>query len=203
MKLIATPLSHYARKSRVLLDLYGLPYTFVDIGPIAEVHLPGEAGNNPMMRVPVLEHGSDWLIESDHISSFLVRQYDPQDKYKVNSHTVFDLNARAMMNGIMAEEVKVIVARRMQVPTESYKYFGKAHNAIEHGLTWLNAHHAQFDAVNPTYRDFHLVCCWDHLEYYDFVPNMTGKFKHLHEIVSRVSENEIVRQTAPTVLKPK
>ena len=158
IKLIATPLSHYGRKVRILLDLYALPYEFVDVGNIAALTKTQQSiGNNPMMKVPVMQYGDDWLIESDHIASHIVRKHDKDDKYEVNSHSVFDLNLRAMLNGIMAEEVKVIVATRQNVPTEQFEYFHKAQEAVGNGLNWLESQHAQFDAKSPKYREFHLV----------------------------------------------
>ncbi len=98
----------------------------------------------------------------------------------------------------MAEEVKVVVARRQQVPTQNFEYFAKAQEAVDNELTWLESQHANFNSKTPTYREFNLVCCWDHLVYYDFVPNMLdGKYQRLHGIVNRVSEsNSIVYQTS-------
>lgn len=204
IKLIGTSLSHYSRKVRILLDLYELPYQFVDIGSyIAQVQLPAEVGNNPLLRVPVMQHGDDWLVESDHMSAYIVHRHDVKDRYKVNSMVVCDLNIKAMLNGVMSEEVKIIVARRLQVPTQEFGFFAKAQNAVDNGLTWLDGQHAKFDATKPTYKEFHLVCCWDHLAYYDFVLNMTEKYKHLHDIVTRVSENKVISQSAPHVVKPK
>jgi glutathione S-transferase len=203
MRLVATPLSHFSRKVRILLDLYSLPYEFVDIGGFpTQVKSPQEIGNNPIMKVPVLFHDSEWLLESDHIASYIVQNFDSTDKYNVNSGNLFDLNARAMMNGVMQEEVKIIGARRGNVP-QNFEYFKKAQDSVENGLDWLESNQSKFDSRRPSYREFHLVCLWDHLEYMDFVPNMEKRYSHLNEIVNRVSESTIIRQTAPRVLKPK
>lgn len=45
MKLYGTPLSHFARKVRILLDLYQVPYDFVDVGNVAEGDQTTFAGN--------------------------------------------------------------------------------------------------------------------------------------------------------------
>ncbi len=205
LKLIATPLSHYARKVRILLDLYKIPYDFQDIvGNIALTQTPIEVGGNPLMKVPVLQHGSEWIIESDHIASYLVSQFDSKDIYKVNSKVIFDLNTRAMLNGMMNEELKVIVARRHQVPTDQFTYFKKAQNAVDNGLDWLEANHTKFEIKSPNYREFHLISCWDHFEYYDFVPNMADKYPRLRDIVGRVTEElPIIKLTAPHTVAPK
>lgn len=207
-KLVATPLSHYARKVRILLDSYAAAYEIVDItgSNIALTSSPDQVGNNPLMKVPVLQHGDDWLIESDHIASYLVSHLDKQDRYNVNSRAIFDLNSRAMLNGIMNEELKVIVARRHEVPTENYTYFIKAQNAVSNGLQWLESNHTKFNTRDPKYGEFHLVCCWDHLKYYDFVPGMGEKFPQLSNIVQEVYESasaETISRSAPHVLVPK
>ena len=61
-------------------------------------------------------------------------QFDPIDKYHVMRTKVFDLNTRAILNGLMNEELKVIVAKRQGVPIEQYQYFNKARDAVGNGL---------------------------------------------------------------------
>lgn len=202
VRLIATPLSHFARKSRIMLDLYKVPYEFTDIGNVALTKTPHEAGNNPLMKVPVLEANGEWIIESDHISGYIADQIDPHDRYEVHSRNLFDLNSRAVLNGIMTDEVKVIVAGRHQVPTKEYTYFNKCIESVQHGLAWLESNHSKFQPHNPKYREFHLVCMWDHLHYYDFIP--LTPFSKIAEIVKRTNESQpVLHQTAPFVLKPK
>src|SRR4051794_10990584 len=108
MQLLATRLSHYSRKLRILLDHYGLAYELVDVGNVASPDL-GQFDGNPLMKVPVLRDQGRWLIESDHIAAYLARTYDPSDRYEVLTTDLATLNARAVLNGIMAEEVKVIL----------------------------------------------------------------------------------------------
>jgi glutathione S-transferase len=205
LNLIATPLSHYARKVRILLDLYQVPYEMTNIigSNIALTKLPSQVGDNPLMKVPVLAHGSEWLIESDHIASYVVSQFDPSDKYKVDTKVIFDLNTRAMLNGIMNEQLKVIVAGRHGVPVDQFSYFNKSRDAVSNGLSWLENNHSKFTPNTPTYREFHLTCLWDHLVYYDFVPEQHTKYPRLHEIVNKISEDPVVRQSAPSVVVPK
>ena len=199
VKLVATPLSHYGRKVRILLDLYKIPYDFSSVVG-GNVAFPD--AENPLMKVPVLYHGDNWIIESDHIASYIVSNVDLKDKYQVDSKKLFDLNTRAMLNGIMAEEVKVIVAQRHNVPVHQYSNFNRSIDAVNNGLAWLESNHSKFDARTPTYREFHLACCWDHLVYYNFVADMETRFPKIHEIVSYVSSNSIINATAPIVLVP-
>lgn len=206
LKLISTPLSHFGRKPRILLDLYKVPYQFIDVGNAALTKSPTEIGDNPLMKVPVLEHGKTWLIESDHISGYIVDHFDPMktDPYQVWSRNMFDLNARAMMNGMMTDEVKVIAAGRHQVPIKNYSYFNKCFESVKLGMKWLETHHEEMAKTvkTPTYRDFHLICLWEHLAYVDFIPLQS--YPHLQDIVKRVNEAcPTLHQSAPHTVKPK
>lgn len=199
MKLYATPLSHFSRKVRILLDLYSLPYEFIDVGNVAEGPREKFAGN-PLSSVPVLVDGDDWVIDSDQIAEYLVTRFDSSDRYRVVSRSLFDRNVRSVLNGIMSDEVTVILARRTGVPTEQYSYFSDALEAIGDGLSWLEARAADFSPDRPGYREFHLVCAWEHISHYDLVPLAFPKLK---SIVTRVLEAEKVRQTSPFILKPR
>ncbi len=106
------------------------------------------------MKVPVLVDGNQWLIESDHIARYIVGKFDPLDRYRVNTRDIQHLNARAVLNGIMSEEVKVILSRRTGVPTEQYRFYDDALEAIQNGLDWLDASAAIFDADRPGYLEF-------------------------------------------------
>ena len=148
MKLYATPLSHFSRKVRILLDLYHAPYELIDVGNLTDGGME-KFGNNPLSRVPVLIDGSVWLTESDTIGGFIVDKYDAEDKYQVRSRVYADLNTRAILSGIMAEEVTLLIAQRTSIPTESYRFFDDALDAIRNGLRWLECQADQFGAVNP------------------------------------------------------
>lgn len=199
MKLYATPLSHFSRKVRLLLDLYSVPYEFVDIGNVIQTETKIFA-DNPLMKVPILVDGDDWIIESDHIAAHLVRKLDPQDRFQVMTQNLFDLNARAVMNGAMTEEVKLILARRMSVPTQQYDFFSKALKAIDGALQWLETHASKFDVTSPKYRDLHLLCLWQHLEYYELVPL---RYEGLRSVVERIASQPLIQPTAPWIVKPK
>ncbi len=199
MKLFATPLSHFARKPRLLMDLYGLRYEFIDVGGVTGVEAATYA-NNPILKVPTLIDGDSWLIESDHIAGYVVQKVDPSDKFNVFTRDLFDLNVRAVVNGAMTEEVKVILARRTGVPTDGVAFFDKALKVVSNAFAWLESNHEHFDASNPKYRELHLICFWDHVTYYELVPL---PYEKLGRIVDRLSQNPLVRQTAPQVLKPK
>jgi glutathione S-transferase len=200
MKLYATPLSHYSRKVRLVLDHCQIPYESIDVGNVAE-GTKEKLGGNPLARIPVLVDGKTWMIESDHIAAYLTEKFDPADSLAVLTKDIFDLNARAVLNGIMAEEVKVILAKRTGVPIEQYPFFEKAFEAIRQGLEWVEENAEKFQSSGPKYRDLHLVCLWEHIEYYDLIP-LTA-YPKAHRIVREIARLPWVQKSAPLVLKPK
>lgn len=197
--LYATPLSHFSRKVRLLLDSFQLPYQFVDIGNVAQSDRQ-VFGNNPLMKVPALTDGERWFVESDHIAQYLVLTYDPQDRYRVFEKDWSRLNIRAVMNGIMQEEVKLILAERAGVPVQDYSFFRKSRQAIVQGMEWLEQHASEFDSQKPGYLEFHLVCLLEHLMYYKIVDLNTPQ---LQQICEQLAKNKTIHQTSPAVLKGK
>lgn len=200
MKLYCTPLSHFSRKVRLVFDFYSQPYEAVDVGNVAEGDRHKFA-DNPLMSVPVLVDGETWLLESDHIALYLADKFDPQDKLKIGTRDVFDLNVRGLLNGLMANEVKVILAKRMNVPVHEYEYFQKAIRSIEDSFAWLEKEAHRFEGASPKYKEFHFVSAWDHLVYYDFL-NLSP-FPNLRALAERISQDPKVKKSSPFVLKPK
>jgi glutathione S-transferase len=199
MQLYATPLSHFSRKVRLLLDHYELEYECIDVGNVAQSDV-GAFHGNPLMRVPVLRAGDLWLIDSDHIAAWLVRTYDPDDEYDVLTHDPEKLNARAVLNGIMTDEVKIILAERTGLTTAPHAFFRKARTSIEQGLAWLENRAAMFNAERPGYLEFHLISLWDHLRYYGLF-----ELEHpaLDAICSELGRRPRIAQSAPQTLKPR
>ncbi len=199
MKLYATQLSHFSRKVRVLLDLYSVPYEIIDAGNVAESNVEA-FGNNPVMKVPTLVDGSDWLIESDHIANYIVDKFDSSDRYEVKLRTVLDMNIRAILNEVMAEEVKIVLGKRTKIPIEQYSFFDKALLSIEKGLEWLNQNFPAVDQGAIKYRDIHLVCLCQHLAYNKIVS--LDRYEHLNACVATVANTPEIQKTSPFVLKP-
>jgi len=184
MKLYATPRSHFSRKVRLLLDHMGLTYEMVNVGDVSETNVETFHGN-PAMGVPVLEDGEIWMLESDHIASYLVRTYQPADKYGVLTESVDLLNARAVMNNAMGNEVKLILAERGGLDPGPHRYFQKAKMAIEQGLAWLESRSTFFRSEEPGYAEFHFVSLWDHLELYKLVEMNYPELRKLADTLSR------------------
>lgn len=191
MTLYYTPRSHFSRKVRIVADAAGIPLDCVDVG---DVGAAAAFGDNPLMKVPALATDVGVLFDADHIAAWLTRRHDPSDWYGVLTTDATVLNLRAVMNGVMAAEVEVILAQRSGIETAGLARFDKLHATIRGGLDWLEAHVADFPA-GPTYAGFHLVCLWDHLALYGLVdlahPGLAAR-------VAALSALPYVARSAPT-----
>ena len=193
MKLFATPKSHFSRKVRLLLDHMDLKYELVDVGNVAK-GAPAKFSGNPAMSVPVLEDGQVWLIESDHIAAYLARTYGGDDPYQVLTDDTDILNARAVMNGIMGNEVKLVLSARTGLDPGPHAYFQKAKSAIGQGLAWLESRTDLFQDDALTYAQFHFLSMWDHLVLYDLV---ALDYPKLRGVAAVLSQNETTRRSMP------
>lgn len=172
MQLVGTPLSHFTRKVRIVaaelaipLDFQTLPATTGVMTATADAY-----AGNPLMRVPVLVDGDVRLVESDHIVRYLVGRFDPADRLGVKNETPEALNRLAVLNGIMANGVVLILAKRGGLEgLENVVYFQKLIAAIDGALAWLDAR-IDPDAAGFDYRDIALICMWQHLGYYGLRP---------------------------------
>jgi glutathione S-transferase len=168
LRLVGTPLSHFTRKIRILLAEFGVSFEF-DRSP-GVLSPPGAAyGDNPLLRVPTLFHGPLTLIESDHIARYVVAQFDPTDRFGVRSEHVDDLNRLAVVNGIMNNEVVLILAKRAR----------------------LDPDRDTFD-----YRDIATICLWQHLTHYRMAAD-PSRYPRLAARVARFSDRPSIASTAP------
>lgn len=200
MKLYSTPLSHFSRKVRAVADFYELDIEYVDVGNVADAGKEKYAGN-PLMGVPVLTGDELWLVDSDNIISFLVRKYDSLDRLKVQSTRIEDLNIRAILNGLMASEVRLILGKRTGIPIDEFQFFDKAKQSIIESLRWLEARADVFDADNISINEIHLVCAFEHLKYYEFVD--LSEFSRLSALTDATGSRAFIAKSSPFYLKPK
>lgn len=195
LRLVGTPLSHFTRKIRILLAEFEVPFEF-DRSP-GVLSPPGAAyGDNPLQRVPTLVHGDVTLIESDHIARYLVTRFDAKDRFRVRSENVSDLNQLAVVNGIMSNEVVLILAQRAGLTNlEAVAYFRKLSGAIDSGLAWLDSH-VDLQRETFDYRDIACICLWQHLQHYGMAAD-AERYPRLAARVQRFSERPSVARTAP------
>jgi glutathione S-transferase len=199
MRVLYTPRSHFARKVRILVSAHKWTekVQFQDIGD-ASVNNSSIFGSNPLMKVPTLiTESGQHVYDSDNIAMFLVNSLLPsnQDDYHVNTKSIPLLNARAVMNGVMAADAELVLGRRTGIDTSKYIRYEKHLSAIRQGLAWLELHHTELFSSKPTYSSFHLVSMWDHLALYNITS--LNEFKSLSEHVNDLSRLDYVRSTAP------
>lgn len=197
MKLYATPLSHFSRKIRILLAELGIPFEWVQTPGVMDPTL-ATYGDNPLLRIPTLVDGDHTLIESDHIARYIVAKLDPRDWFGVNSVEVDALNRLAVANGVMANEVTILLAKRGGLDITGAVYFEKLLTAIEQGLAWLDARitpDAPFD-----YRDIALICMWQHVEHYGLVSALE-RFPRISTRVAMFASRPSVATTTPAESK--
>lgn len=192
MQLYYTPRSHFSRKVRILLAALGLDATLIDAGNVGDADTAA-FGPNPLMKVPTLVDGHRTLFDSDHIAQYLVVRHDPGDRFGVLTRDPDALNARAVMNGVMATEVELILAERSGIDTRGLPRFDKMRQSIDAGLAWLEQHADAFPA-QPCYLAFHLVAMWDHLALYGLRP--LG-YPRLSGLVARTSAHACVAASKP------
>lgn len=182
LQLIHTPRSHFARKVRLLLAALDVDVELVDAVNAAEAN-PERFGPNPLLKVPTLLDGDRPVFESDHIAMHVVRTRDPGDRFDVLTTDVDVLNARAVLNGVMALEVELILGARSGLDTAQPR-FTKMREAIERSLAWVEAHAAVFERP-PSYLGFHLLAMRDHIALYDLVPLRYPQLQAHADAISR------------------
>lgn len=195
LQLHGTPLSHFTRKVRILAAELDIEVDFVRAPGVLGTAAEGY-GDNPMMRVPTLVHDGAVLIESDHIARYLVARFDPTDRLGVRSDDPQDLNRLAVANGIMSNEVVLILAKRAGLADlGSVAYFRKLRVAIDTGLAWLEA---RTDPAREgfDYGDIALVCMWQHVRHYDIAEGL-DRYPHIAARAERLAGRPSVAATTP------
>jgi glutathione S-transferase len=194
-QLYGTPLSHFTRKVRILLYELGVPFDLVRTPDLLASSTPSY-GDNPLMRIPTLVDAGTTVIDSDHIARYIVETYDPADRFAVRAPSVAAMNRLAVLNGIMAHEVTLILARRGGLAElESVSYFGKLLRSISSGLAWLDRE-IDPDAAGFDYVDIVTICLWDHITHYQLVPGLEGH-RRLAARAARFAGRDAVARTTP------
>jgi glutathione S-transferase len=195
VKLHGTPLSHFTRKVRILLAELDVPFEMVWARSVL-APTPDAYADNPLMRVPALVDGDQLVIDSDHIARHVVARFDPGDRLGVRSERVDDLNTLAVLDGIMDNEVVLLLAKRGGVSElEGVAYFRKLFSAIDRGLAWLDGH-IDPDADRFDYRDVTLICLWQHLVHYQLIPGL-DRYPRIAARVARFAERPSVAASTP------
>jgi glutathione S-transferase len=197
LKLYGTPMSHFTRKLRILLAEFGVAFDFVRTPGLLEA-TAAIYGENPLMRVPALIVNGETLIESDHIARYLVRRYDPDDRFGVRTEDLGALNRLAVANGIMSNEVVLLLAKRGGLQEiEGVAYFRKLMTALVSGLAWLEQH-TDPEAPDLRYEDIALICMWQHVTHFQVVKDL-DRYPRLAARVERFATRPSIASTTPEV----
>lgn len=183
MQLFFTPRSHFSRKVRLLLAGLNIDVELIHVGDPASTDA-AVFGGNPLLSVPMLKDGDASVFDSDGICEYLVRRYDPSDSFGVLRHDLDALNARAVMNGIMAAHVELVLAARSGLAVTYQPRLAKKRELIRNCLEWLDDNANLFSAM-PDFLSFHLISLWDHLALFNFVPlnsfnSLVAHIEHLN-----------------------
>ena len=136
------------------------------------------------------------MIESDHIARYVVARHDHADRLGVRSERVRDLNRLAVINGIMDNEVVLILAKRGGLTDlESVVYFRKLATAIDAGLAWLDRETDPDDATFD-YVDIATICMWEHLAHYQIAKDL-APYTRIAARVARFEARPSVASTTP------
>jgi glutathione S-transferase len=195
LRLLGTPASHFTRKIRILLTELEVEFEFVRTSSFFAMETSAYGGH-PLLRVPVLEIDGASLVESDHIARYVVSKFDPADRLGVLSTNPNDLNALAVANGIMANSVVLIMAKRGGVEdVQGVAYFRKLTAAMEQGLEWLEE---RAGTHPPAFRypDVALVCMWQHLSHFQLLPGL-DRYPGVADRVNQLATRLSVASTTP------
>src|SRR5262245_14544310 len=169
--LYLTPLSHFSRKVRIVLRELGLDCEESYVPNLLSAD-PSDFGGNPILRVPVLRDGAQWVVESDQIVRYLLETYDRgNDRFAFFSMSTDQRNALSIVSAVMGADVELLLSRRSGLGDQAGGlYFSRYREVIDRGLAWLEGNAATiWPAVELSYLDIALLCMWDHLRYNKFV----------------------------------
>lgn len=153
-------------------------------------------GQNPLLRVPTLVDGDLWIPESDHIARYVVTALVTEDPLNVLTPTTAELKQLAVLNGIMAHEVTIIMATHGGMSdVMTHTYFQKLAKAMTSGLLWLDR---DLDTERKTfnYIDVATLCMWQHLLHYRTLCGLQS-FQRIAHRVARFSDRQSVVDTLP------
>lgn len=179
MKLYGTYPSHFTRKVRVVLQELKLEYDFEVLPNIMDVGAENFA-NNPLHMYPVLVDGSAHLIESDIICEYLIEKYGRESELArflpCEENKYADLKRLAIMNGAMASGVKLIRAKRSNIPNyDEYTFFKQEKASFLAALEWLNedlGSHDSYYIGRFTMLDITLMCLCEWAVFREVIPNL-------------------------------
>lgn len=198
MRLFLTPLSHFSRKVVIVLEELELEYEREYVPDLLSAD-PADFGGNPVLRVPVLEDGDAWVVESDAIARYLVEKYDPKDRFVLMRMPPAQRNALAFLSSIMGAEVELLLSKRAGTPHD--RFFARYEAVIEHCLAWVEQHAADlWPPEDFSYLDIALTCMADHLQHTGMFPE-PNRYPWIQSRVARFAERPSVQSTSTAAMQ--
>jgi glutathione S-transferase len=181
MKLYGTYPSHFTRKVRIVLAELGIPYEFEVLAGLMLTG-PEHFAQNPLHQLPILVDGNKNIIESDIICEYLIEKFGAKNTTGLNrflpspENKYDDLKRLAIMNGAMSAGVKLIRAKRSEIPNyENFVFFKQEREALLKALEWLNQDLGKRSAYYPgqfTMLEITLMSLCEWVVYREMVPNL-------------------------------
>lgn len=196
MKLFGTAPSPFTRKVRIVLAESGNRYEFVPLTQVQETGSEKFAGN-PLHMYPVLElDDGQRIFDSAAICDWLLAG--------AASETLDRRQVQVVINGVMDAGVKIIRARRSEIPDfDRYVMFRQERAAILEGLRWLEKRAQAGVFAGPfSLLQINLLCLMDWAEFRELVPGYK-EYPALQGVRAEWSERPSVAQTHPAKEPPR
>lgn len=180
MKLYGTPPSHFTRKVRVLLQELQVPCEFIPMAMNSLMQTgPEHFADNPLHQLPILIDGEKNIIESDIICEYLLDHFSKGQKfYPDEKNKLEDQKRLAIMNGGMSAGVKLIRAKRSEIPEfMNFVFFKQERAALDASLDWLEkdlGSKTRYYPGNLTMLDITLMCFVEWAVFREMVPHLNN-----------------------------
>ena len=199
--LFLTPLSHFSRKVRVVVEELGLACELRYVPNLLSSDA-ADFGGNPILRVPVLLDGDVRVVESDAICRHLVETRDTEgDRLGFFDRDVERRNALAFLAAVMGAEVEILLAGRAGLDSgPAAPFFGRYHRVIRDSLAWIESEGERLWPEGFSWLDVVLISAWDHLRHSKLVPPGEA-YPWIEARTARFADRPSIRSTAPAAMQ--
>jgi glutathione S-transferase len=169
LRLFGRSSSHFTRVARVFAAELGIRYELCIVRDLHSLD-PADYGDNPALKLPVLQLGSDRWFGALNICRVLARTAEPEARIVWPEDTTVPLlnNAQELVLHGMATEVSLIMSEQGAQQT-------KLHASLTNVLAWLDRNVEAMLAELPpkrglSYLEVTLFCFVSHLAFRQVAP---------------------------------
>lgn len=143
LKIIGSLTSPFVRITRVICEELGVDYE-MDLTAFYARNTPEQEQNvkdhNPLMKVPVLIHGDETVIESRVITDYLLKNFKPAGDFRPDFPAgMNEANIVSTLYGIMDSGVLRFIMKSQQPGIDvDTGYLARALERMQSGLVWLD-----------------------------------------------------------------